>query len=93
MTNSIDSCVDSKMSENNRSDVAIPEDMGENESVDEIEVRVETAGNEVEQDHQGNLDKYDPSLDISITLRKGTGFCTKHPICNYILIRAYHHSS
>ncbi|KAA0031639.1 UBN2_3 domain-containing protein [Cucumis melo var. makuwa] len=39
MTNTIESCVDSKMSENDRSDVIVPEDMGENDSGDRIEVR------------------------------------------------------
>ena len=84
MTNSIDSCAHSKMSEKDGSNVAILEDMGEKDSVDEIEVKVETVGNEVEQDHPGNLDEYDPFLDILILLRKGTRFGTKHPICNYV---------
>ncbi|KAA0040497.1 reverse transcriptase [Cucumis melo var. makuwa] len=84
MTNPIYSRVDSKMSENDRSNIVVPEDMGEKDNVDETEVIAETGGNEVEQDHLGNLDEYDPSLDISIVLRKGTKSCTEHPICNYV---------
>ncbi|KAA0056171.1 ty3-gypsy retrotransposon protein [Cucumis melo var. makuwa] len=32
---------------------------------------------------QGNISKYDPSLDLSIALRKGTRSCTNHSISNY----------
>ena len=39
MTNLIDSCVDSKISENDRSGIVVAEDMGEKNSVDETEVR------------------------------------------------------
>ncbi|TYK01386.1 Cysteine-rich RLK (receptor-like protein kinase) 8 [Cucumis melo var. makuwa] len=84
MTSPIDSCVDSKMSENDRSNIAAPEDMGEKDSVDETEVKAESSGNEAEQDQSGNLDEYNPFLDIPIVQRKGTRFCTKHPICNYV---------
>ena len=58
--------------------------MREKDNVDEIEVKAETVGNKAEQDHSGNLDEYDPSLGIPITLRKGTKSYTKHPICNYV---------
>ena len=78
MTNPIDSCVDSKMSENNRSDIVVPDDMGEKESVDKTEVRVDTSGNEAEQDYLGNLDEYDPSIHILIALRKGVLHKTPH---------------
>ena len=46
--------------------------MGEKSRVDEIEVMAGTAGDKAEQDHLGNLDEYDPVLDIPIALRKGT---------------------
>ena len=72
------------MSENDKYDITIPEDMGEKDIVDEIEVRAETSGNEAEQGHLGNLDEYDPFLNIPIVLREGTRSCTKHPICNYV---------
>ena len=72
MTNPIESCVDSKMSENDRSHIVVPEDMGEKDSVDETAVRAETSGNEAGQGHSDNLDEYDPSLDIPIVVRKGT---------------------
>ena len=72
MTNPIDLYVGNKMSENDRFNIAVSEDMGEKDNVDEIEVRAETSGNEIEQDHSGNFDVYDPSLNIPIALRKGT---------------------
>ncbi|TYK16799.1 reverse transcriptase [Cucumis melo var. makuwa] len=53
-------------------------------SGDETEVRIETSNNEVEQGHIGKLDKYDPSLDLPIALRKGTRSYTKHSISNYM---------
>ncbi|KAA0056270.1 reverse transcriptase [Cucumis melo var. makuwa] len=53
-------------------------------SGDETKVKAETSNNETEQGHTRNLDEYDPSLDISIALRKDTKSCTKHPICNYV---------
>lgn len=81
MTNSIDSYVESKMGENDRSDMAVPEDMGEKCSVDEIKVMLEMVGDEAKHDHSCNLNGYDPSHDIPIALRKGTRYCTKHPIC------------
>ena len=84
MTNSIESSVDSKMSENDRSNIAAPEDMGEKDSVDETAVRAETSGNEAGQGHSDNLDEYDPSLDIPIVVRKGTKSCTKYSMCNYV---------
>ena len=66
MTNYIDSYVDSKMGENDRSDIAVPEEMGEKGSAYEIEVMAKTTGDEAKQDHSGNLDEHDPSLDIPI---------------------------
>ncbi|TYJ97231.1 Cysteine-rich RLK (RECEPTOR-like protein kinase) 8 [Cucumis melo var. makuwa] len=53
-----------------RFDIAVPADMGEKSRVDEIEVMAGTAGDKAEQDHLGNLDEYDPVLDIPIVLRK-----------------------
>nr|ADN34014.1 reverse transcriptase [Cucumis melo subsp. melo] len=43
-----------------------------------------TYNNKVEQGHTGKIDKYDPSLDLPIALRKGTRSCTKHSISNYV---------
>ncbi|TYK16541.1 putative mitochondrial protein [Cucumis melo var. makuwa] len=43
-------------------------------NVDEIEVMVEMIGDEAKWDHLGNLDKYDPSIDIFIALREGLMF-------------------
>ena len=67
MTNYIDSYVDSKMVENDRYDIVVPEDMGRKENVDEIELMEETACDEDEakQDHLGNLDEY---IHLSIYL-------------------------
>ena len=42
MVNSSDPYVDSKMGENDKSNMIVPEDMGEKGSVDEIEVMAET---------------------------------------------------
>ena len=84
MTNSSDSYIDSRMNTNYRSDIAFLEVMGEKGNVDEIEVMVEMIGDEAKWDHLGNLDKYDPSIDIFIALREGTRSCTKHFICNYV---------
>ncbi|KAA0025288.1 Cysteine-rich RLK (receptor-like protein kinase) 8 [Cucumis melo var. makuwa] len=72
------------MSENDKSDVAVLENMEEMNREDETEVRIETSNDEAEQSHTRKLDEYDPSLDIPIALRKGTRSCTKHPICNYV---------
>ncbi|KAA0047584.1 putative mitochondrial protein [Cucumis melo var. makuwa] len=57
-----------KISENDRSDIIVPEDMREKGNVDEIEVRAKIGGNEAEQDHLGNLDEYDPSFDLTFLL-------------------------
>ncbi|KAA0039144.1 Beta-galactosidase [Cucumis melo var. makuwa] len=72
------------MSENDKSDVAVLENMEEKNREDETEVRIETSNDEDEQSHTRKLDEYDPSLEIPIALRKGTKSCTKHPICNYV---------
>ncbi|KAL0560174.1 hypothetical protein IC582_000571 [Cucumis melo] len=72
------------MSENDKSDVDVLENMEEKNRDDETEVRIETSNCEAEQGHTRKLDEYDPSLDIPIALRKGTRSCTKHPICNYV---------
>ncbi|TYK26681.1 Cysteine-rich RLK (receptor-like protein kinase) 8 [Cucumis melo var. makuwa] len=52
--------------------------------VDENEVVAESIENETKQDHQGNISKHDPSLDLPIALRNGTKSCTKHSISNYV---------
>ncbi|KAL0548964.1 hypothetical protein IC582_013443 [Cucumis melo] len=84
MENPIEPCTNNTMSENDKSDVAVFENMEEKNCGDETEIRTETSNNEAEQGHTRKLDEYDPSLDIPIALRKGTRFCTKHPICNYV---------
>ncbi|KAL4020683.1 hypothetical protein IC575_019464 [Cucumis melo] len=84
MENPTEPCTNNTMSENDRSDVAILENMKEKNRGVETEVRIETSNDEAEQGHTRKLDEYDPSLDIPIALRKGTRFCTKHPICNYV---------
>ena len=83
MENLTESCIDNKMSENDKSDVAVLANGEEKDSVDKTEVREETSNNEVEQGYTGKLDKYDPSLDILIALRKGRS-CIKYLICNYV---------
>ncbi|KAL4010603.1 hypothetical protein IC575_030105 [Cucumis melo] len=76
--------MENPMSENDKSDVVVLENMEEKNCDDETEVRIETSNDEAEQSHTRKLDEYDPSLDILIALRKGTRSCTKHPICNYV---------
>ncbi|KAA0057585.1 Beta-galactosidase [Cucumis melo var. makuwa] len=83
MENPTKPCTNNTMSENDKSDVAILENMEKKNREDETEVRIETSNDEAEQSHTRKLDEYDPSLDIPIALRKGTRSCTKHPICNY----------
>ncbi|KAL0554437.1 hypothetical protein IC582_008358 [Cucumis melo] len=84
MENPTEPCTNNTMSENDRSDVVVLENMEEKNRGDETEVRIETSNNEAEQGHTRKLDEYDPSLDIPIALRKGTRSYTKHPICNYV---------
>ncbi|KAL0549431.1 hypothetical protein IC582_013913 [Cucumis melo] len=84
MKNPTEPCTNNTMSENDRSDVAVLENMEEKNRGDETEVRIETSNHEAKQGHTRKLDEYDPSLDIPIALRKGTRSCTKHPICNYV---------
>ncbi|KAA0043342.1 reverse transcriptase [Cucumis melo var. makuwa] len=74
MENPIEPCTNNTMNENGRSDVTVLENVEEKNSGDEIEVRTETSNNEAEQGHTGKLDKYDPSLDLPIALRKFTRF-------------------
>ncbi|KAA0025328.1 cysteine-rich RLK RECEPTOR-like protein kinase [Cucumis melo var. makuwa] len=84
MENPTKPCTNNTMSENDKSDVAVLENMEEKNRDDETEVRIETSNDEAEQGHTRKLDEYDLSLDIPIALRKGTRSCTKHPICNYV---------
>ncbi|KAA0048249.1 reverse transcriptase [Cucumis melo var. makuwa] len=84
MENPTEPCTNNTMSENDRSDVVVLENMEEKNHGDETKVRIETSNDEAEQGHARKLDEYGPSLDIPIALRKGTRFCTKHPICNYV---------
>ncbi|KAA0058386.1 reverse transcriptase [Cucumis melo var. makuwa] len=72
------------MSENDKSDVVVLENMEEKNREDETEVRIETSNDQAEQSHTRKLDEYDPSLDILISLRKVTRSYIKHPICNYV---------
>ncbi|KAA0051254.1 Cysteine-rich RLK (RECEPTOR-like protein kinase) 8 [Cucumis melo var. makuwa] len=71
MENPTEPCTNNTMSENDKSDVAVLENMGENNCGDEIEVRIEIINDEAEQGHTRKLDEYDPSLDIPIALKKG----------------------
>ncbi|KAL0533130.1 hypothetical protein IC582_030345 [Cucumis melo] len=84
MENPTKPCTNNTMSENDKSDFAVLENMEEKNRDDETEVRIETSNDEAEQGHTRKLDEYDLSLDIPIALRKGTRSCTKHPICNYV---------
>ncbi|KAA0057569.1 Beta-galactosidase [Cucumis melo var. makuwa] len=70
MENPTKPCTNNTMSENDRSDVAILENMEEKNCDDETEVRIETCNDEAEQGLTRKLDEYDPSLDIPIVLRK-----------------------
>ena len=96
-TNSINSRVDSKEGENDRSETTVLEDMCEKGSVDEIkiitdterrvdenEAIVEHTENKTKSDHSRNTNKYNPSLNLPIALRKGTMSYTKHSISNYV---------
>ncbi|KAA0062437.1 putative mitochondrial protein [Cucumis melo var. makuwa] len=84
MKNSTEPCTNNTMSENDRSDADFLENMDEKNHGDETEVRIETSNDEAEQGHTRKHDEYDPSLDLPITLRKGTRSCTKHSISNYV---------
>ncbi|KAA0064303.1 Retrovirus-related Pol polyprotein from transposon TNT 1-94 [Cucumis melo var. makuwa] len=70
MENPTEPCTNNTMSENDKSDVAVLENMEEKNRGDEIEVRIEISNDEAEQGHTRKLDEYDPSLDIPIALRK-----------------------
>ncbi|KAA0067119.1 Cysteine-rich RLK (receptor-like protein kinase) 8 [Cucumis melo var. makuwa] len=70
MENPTEPCTNNTMSENDRSDVAVLENMEEKNHGDEIEVRIKTSNDEAEQGHTRKHDEYDPSLDIPIALRK-----------------------
>ena len=95
MTNLTNSHTDSKGGENDRSEIAILEDMCEQGSIngiildgegriDENEVVVDHTENETKSNYFENTIKYDPSRDLPIALRKGTRSCTKHSISNYV---------
>ena len=53
--------------------------------VDENEVFAESTEKKTKQNHSRNISKYDPSLNLPIALWKGTRFCTKHSISDYVL--------
>ncbi|KAA0032855.1 Retrovirus-related Pol polyprotein from transposon TNT 1-94 [Cucumis melo var. makuwa] len=55
-----------------------PRDQEEKDHGDEIEVKTETNNNEADQDHTGKINKYDPSLNLPITLRKANGTLDRH---------------
>ncbi|KAA0038787.1 putative mitochondrial protein [Cucumis melo var. makuwa] len=67
MENPTKPCTNNTMNKNDRSDVVVLENLEEKNSG---EVRTETSSNEAEQGHTGKLDKYDPSFDVPIALRK-----------------------
>ncbi|KAL0560758.1 hypothetical protein IC582_001171 [Cucumis melo] len=83
MENPTEPCTNNTMNENDRSDVSVLENVEEKNSGDETEIKTETSNNEAEQGYTRKRDKYDPSLDLPIALRKGTRSCTKHSISNY----------
>ncbi|KAA0038901.1 Cysteine-rich RLK (receptor-like protein kinase) 8 [Cucumis melo var. makuwa] len=70
MENLIEPCTNNIMSENDRFDVAVLKNVEEKDSGDETEVRIVTDNNKAEQGHTEKIDKYDPSLDLPIALRK-----------------------
>ncbi|KAA0063166.1 Beta-galactosidase [Cucumis melo var. makuwa] len=72
MENPTKPCTNNTMSENDKSDVAVLENMEEKNRDDETEVRIETSNDEAEQGHTRKLNEYDPSLDIPIALRKAS---------------------
>ena len=84
------------MSESDRYEIVIPENIGEqgnvdievildgNGSNDENEVSARVTENEIREDRSENISKYDSSLGMPIALPKGTRSCTKHTIANYI---------
>ncbi|KAL4028955.1 hypothetical protein IC575_012173 [Cucumis melo] len=84
MENPTEPCTNNTMSKNDRSDVVFLKNVEEKDSGDETEVKTETSNNGAKQSHTGKIDKYDPSLDLPITFRRGTRSCTKHPISNYV---------
>ncbi|KAA0040720.1 Retrovirus-related Pol polyprotein from transposon TNT 1-94 [Cucumis melo var. makuwa] len=84
MENPTEPSTNNTMSENDRSDIAVLENMEEKNHGDETEVRIETSNDEAEQGHTRKHDEYDSSLDLPIALRKGTRSCTKHSISNYV---------
>ncbi|KAA0042161.1 Cysteine-rich RLK (RECEPTOR-like protein kinase) 8 [Cucumis melo var. makuwa] len=70
MENPTEPCTNNTMSENDRSDAAVLENMEEKNHGDETEVKIETSNDEVEQSHTRKHDDYDPSLYLPIALRK-----------------------
>ncbi|KAA0037323.1 Beta-galactosidase [Cucumis melo var. makuwa] len=84
MENPTEPFTNNTMSENDKSDAAVLENMDEKNRGDKTEVRIKTSNDEAEQDHTRKHDEYDPSLDLPIALRKGTRSCTKRSISNYV---------
>ncbi|KAA0058893.1 putative mitochondrial protein [Cucumis melo var. makuwa] len=70
MENPTKPCTNNMMSENDRSDVAVLENVEEKNCGDETNVKIETSNNEAEQGHIRKLDEFDPPLDIPIALKK-----------------------
>ena len=96
MTNTTNLHIDSKMIERDRSKTIILENIGEQDSVDTgvisdregsdggNEVTEKVTKNNTGEDYLENISKYDPSIDLSIALRKGTKSCIKHSIVNFV---------
>ena len=61
MENSTEPCTNNKMSEKDKSDVAVLENVEEKNNGNETEVRAGTGNNKAEHGHIGKLDEYDPS--------------------------------
>ena len=89
MTDSIDSHIDSKMIESDRSEIAILENIGEQGSVetevvsngkgsdDGNEVSAKVTENETREDHSENISKFNLSLDFPRS-------STNHSFANYV---------
>ncbi|KAA0065411.1 Retrovirus-related Pol polyprotein from transposon TNT 1-94 [Cucumis melo var. makuwa] len=93
MTDTIDSHIDSKQSESDRSETTFPENIYSVDTGAVLDREGSDGGNKViekvtenniREDRLENISKYDPFLDFPIALRKGTRFCTEHSIANFV---------
>ncbi|KAA0060513.1 reverse transcriptase [Cucumis melo var. makuwa] len=96
MLDSINSHIDSKMSESDRSEIDIPKNKGKYRNIDievfvdgessndENEVNARVIKNKIREDRSKNISKYGSSLALPMALRKDTWSCIKHIIANYV---------